>query len=295
MNDNDGGEEKASRITDGDSKITDYRRHLQSRLRALAVELPLLDAEQARLSRELDSLKNELDRLKQAPLLFAKLFKVLGDGRIVVTDGVFMYIVHASSGIPKDELRPGTFVGLNQRTYAAVEILPGGEEEGLIRDQIPVALLGAKPIRNLSESAKLGQMSRSDTIRDFLQNSLRDNLRSLIARERPSLPTKDVVVATSEGEIVSYIGNWHPDRDDVKKVITAWRNGSATTVTLQGDDFHVLQATSDRLLATNPKNEGHILGMTITGGLRVIAYVIPDDARRNHESYEDYIRRILDG
>lgn len=98
-------------------------------MRALETEKQLLDAERLRLERELHSLRNELDRLRQPPLISASVIELLEDGRVVTKSSTGpQFVVNASNKISKEDLKPGSRVALNQRTFAIVENLPSSKD-----------------------------------------------------------------------------------------------------------------------------------------------------------------------
>jgi len=123
---------KKKKTDDGDqdgSYLVTYTRHLERRLRALETEKQLLDAERLRLERELHSLRNELDRLRQPPLISASVIEILKDGRVIVKSSTGpQFVVNSSSKILKKELKPGSRVALNQRTFAIMELLPSSKD-----------------------------------------------------------------------------------------------------------------------------------------------------------------------
>lgn len=122
------GEDTSETEQDGAYFVT-YTRHLEGRLHAMETEKQLLDAERMRLERELHGLRNELDRLRQPPLISASVIENLEDSRLIVKSSTGpQFVVNSSSKIPKDELKPGIRVALNQRTMAVVETLPSSKD-----------------------------------------------------------------------------------------------------------------------------------------------------------------------
>ncbi|NVM55170.1 MAG: proteasome-activating nucleotidase [Candidatus Helarchaeota archaeon] len=109
-----------------DSYLISYTKHLERKIRSLEAEKQLIESEKIRLDRELRSIKTELDRMRQPPLVTADVVDILEDGRIIVksTTGP-QFVVKYSNSIPKDQLTAGARVGLNQRTFSIVEVLPG--------------------------------------------------------------------------------------------------------------------------------------------------------------------------
>jgi hypothetical protein len=87
-----------------------------------------------------------------------------------------------------------------------------------------------------------------------------------------------VIIASMTGEIIFCTSNWQPSPQEVKTVVNAWRGGNSISVTLQGVKFSVLQSTSERLISTNIKKQGHLVGATTPGGQCVLGFVLPDAA-----------------
>lgn len=108
-----------------------YTRHLEKRLRNLETEKQLLDAERLRLEQEEISLRAEIDRLREPPLIGSVIIKEdpINSGRyIVLTSTGIIAIVNASRKV-KDKLEFGTYVALNQRTFAIMDVLTLNEED----------------------------------------------------------------------------------------------------------------------------------------------------------------------
>ncbi len=87
-----------------------------------------------------------------------------------------------------------------------------------------------------------------------------------------------VIITTMTGDIIYCTPNWAPTPQEVKIVVNAWRGGNSISVTLQGVKFSVLQSTSERLISTNIKKQGHLVGATTPGGECVLGFVLPDAA-----------------
>ena len=121
---------KKKEIKDEEYLIT-YVRHLEKRLRNLETEKQLLDAERLRLEQELNSLRNEIDRLREPPLVAAV---VVGNeektGKVTILSSTGpLFVVNSSRNVKEKNLEPGMFVGLNQRTFAIMDILSITKEE----------------------------------------------------------------------------------------------------------------------------------------------------------------------
>jgi proteasome regulatory subunit len=109
--------------------VTDYIRNLEQRVRTLEHEKRAMESEYVRIERELRSLRAEFDRLRTPPLVAATLLDTLPDGRAVVRSSTGPhFIVGVSQLIRQEDLKPGTRVALNQRTFSIMEILPSKKD-----------------------------------------------------------------------------------------------------------------------------------------------------------------------
>lgn len=121
--------------------VTDYIKNLEQRLRNLELEKRAMESEHVRIERELNNLRGEFDRLRTPPLIAATLLDILSDGRAVVRSSTGPhFIVGVSQLIKNDELKPGTRVALNQRTFGIMEILPSKKDPlvlGMEIDEAP--------------------------------------------------------------------------------------------------------------------------------------------------------------
>ncbi len=116
---------KKGDLEDAGYSSQSYTRHLERRLRALETERQILQAERSRLERETQTLRSELEKLRQSPLITATLIEMLEDGRAIVKSSTGPnFVVHVASSIPRDRLRPGMRVALNQRSFAVTQELP---------------------------------------------------------------------------------------------------------------------------------------------------------------------------
>lgn len=105
--------------------------HLEMRLKNFEIERQLLDAERLRLEEELSNYKNEVERLRESPLVAAVIVGVneeKGRATIISSTGP-MFVVNLSQKVKNLKLENGMFVGLNQRTFAIMEILSITKEE----------------------------------------------------------------------------------------------------------------------------------------------------------------------
>lgn len=105
--------------------------HLEMRLKNFEIERQLLDAERLRLEEKLSNYKNEVERLRESPLVAAVIVGVneeKGRATIISSTGP-MFVVNLSQKVKNLKLENGMFVGLNQRTFAIMEILSITKEE----------------------------------------------------------------------------------------------------------------------------------------------------------------------
>jgi len=112
-----------------DTYIADYIKHLEQRVRNLEHEKRTFEASYARLEHELRGLRAEFEHLRIPPLVAATLMDVLSDGRAIVrsTTGP-QFVVGVSQSIKPDDLKPGSRVALNQRTFSIMEVLPSKKD-----------------------------------------------------------------------------------------------------------------------------------------------------------------------
>jgi len=88
-----------------------------------------LNKELRRVKSELEYWRSEVNKLTNPPLIEATLLDVLPDGRAVVKSSAGpVLVVEVSSKIPKESLRPGISVAVNQRGSSIVEVLRGMED-----------------------------------------------------------------------------------------------------------------------------------------------------------------------
>ena len=120
---------KAKQPSYEEGYVTDYIKNLEQRLRNLEVEKRAMESEHVRIERELNNLRAEFDRLRTPPLIAATLLDILSDGRAVVRSSTGPhFIVGVSQLISHENLKPGTRVALNQRTFGIMEILPSKKD-----------------------------------------------------------------------------------------------------------------------------------------------------------------------
>ncbi|OLS13863.1 MAG: hypothetical protein RBG13Loki_2540 [Promethearchaeota archaeon CR_4] len=95
-----------------------------------------------------------------------------------------------------------------------------------------------------------------------------------------------VAVCDTNGAILYQTENWDISSES-KKVIDAWK-ARTTFVMLQGVKYSMLQCTEERLISTNIKKQGHLVGAMTPDKKFVVGYTIPEG---NYQiSYMDLAR-----
>ncbi|MHA1229232.1 MAG: proteasome-activating nucleotidase [Candidatus Helarchaeota archaeon] len=107
------------------SYLISYTRTLERRIRALETERQIYNAEKMRLERELHTLKSELERMRRPPLVTAEVIDILPDKSVVVRSSTGpQFVVTVSPNIDINDIKVGSIVALNQRTFAIFRLLP---------------------------------------------------------------------------------------------------------------------------------------------------------------------------
>ncbi len=83
-----------------------------------------------------------------------------------------------------------------------------------------------------------------------------------------------VAVCEANGAVVYQTENWDISSES-KKVVDAWR-GKSTFVMLQGVKYSMLQCEDNRLISTNIKKQGHLVGAITPDQKYVLSYTIPE-------------------
>ena len=96
---------------------------------ALRKKVARLNKELRRLRTELELYKREVNKLSNPPLIEATLLDLLPDGKAVVKSSAGpTLVVNVSEMIPKEQLKPGISVAINQRGSLIVGVLKGLED-----------------------------------------------------------------------------------------------------------------------------------------------------------------------
>lgn len=99
-----------------------------------------------------------------------------------------------------------------------------------------------------------------------------------------------VVVVDSSSNILYCTDNWDV-RKDISRVMSSWRMGNAQFIMMQDVKYSVIQMKPERLIATNFKRQGHLVGACAPGGENfIIAYISPDADSWNHTAYPSIVR-----
>ncbi|MFW9827555.1 MAG: proteasome-activating nucleotidase [Candidatus Thorarchaeota archaeon] len=107
-------------------RIELYKQHLEKKIKEIEIEISLFKNEINRMEYELRSTRAEIERLSELPLLSGYIIDVLDNYERAIIDcpPSANYVVSISNRLEKEKVIPGTHVGLNQRNYAVIEILP---------------------------------------------------------------------------------------------------------------------------------------------------------------------------
>jgi len=100
----------------------DYIEMLEHRLRTLEIE-------REKLLMRIKYYKTEIEKLLSAPLIEAVLIQVLDNGKAIVKSSTGPnLVVEIMDNVPRESLKPGQHVALNQRSSAIVAVLPETED-----------------------------------------------------------------------------------------------------------------------------------------------------------------------
>jgi proteasome regulatory subunit len=110
-----------------DEFLKSYINHLEAKIKEVQNHINLLKSDLLRLEEETQSFRREIEHLNEVPLLTGEVEDILDDlkNRLIVrTSSGISYIVNTSEKVKQEDLNPGQQIALNQRNFAAVEILP---------------------------------------------------------------------------------------------------------------------------------------------------------------------------
>ncbi len=112
-----------------DTRSYDEPRYDLDDVEYLKRKLIKLQKENKRLKAEIEYWKNETNKMTSPPLVEATLLDVLPDGRAIVKSSAGpSLIVEVSGKVPRELLRPGVSVAINQRGNLIVEVLSNIED-----------------------------------------------------------------------------------------------------------------------------------------------------------------------
>ncbi|HUX98899.1 MAG TPA: hypothetical protein VMV49_05055 [Candidatus Deferrimicrobium sp.] len=81
------------------------------------------------------------------------------------------------------------------------------------------------------------------------------------------------ILSVSNNSIIYQSDNWDVS-PDLQNILGAW-NGQGASIEVQGIRYSTLQCTPERLVCTNVRGQGHIVGAK-EGSVMGIAYLLPD-------------------
>lgn len=83
-----------------------------------------------------------------------------------------------------------------------------------------------------------------------------------------------VAVCEENGAVIYQTENWDISAES-RTVLQSWR-GKSTFIMLQGVKYSILQCEDERLISTNIKKQGHLVGAITPEHKYVIAYTVPE-------------------
>ena len=99
-----------------------------------------------------------------------------------------------------------------------------------------------------------------------------------------------VAVTDDSSNLLYQTDNWDVKRD-IGRVMSSWRMGNAQFIMLQDVKYSIIQMAPERLIATNFKRQGHLVGACSPGGeAYIVAYISPDAESWNHTAYPSIAR-----
>ncbi|MFX0082494.1 MAG: hypothetical protein ACFE94_12160 [Candidatus Hodarchaeota archaeon] len=112
------------------------------------------------------------------------------------------------------------------------------------------------------------------------------NIKSIVDRLQKHYPdASQVAVVNRAGKVLHSSGKWDVKRD-INGVLDNWTSGNAQFVTLDGIRYSILQMEPERFIATNRKNEGHLIGASSPDGNTLfIAHIRPKAKGWFHMAY----------
>lgn len=87
-----------------------------------------------------------------------------------------------------------------------------------------------------------------------------------------------IAVINNQGGIIFQTSNWDIS-PDIAGVLQVWNTGGGGSLMVQDVSYLALEVIPERIVATNVRGQGHIVGVRVRSGA-VIAYISPQgDAR----------------
>lgn len=119
--------ENGKKDPEGVEKLISYMRYLEKKIKNYEIEINLLKESKTKVELEIKRLRGDTDRFSELPLISGYITDILdenNDRAIVDTPPSSSFIVRICGSLQKEKIVPGLHVGLNQRNYAVMEILP---------------------------------------------------------------------------------------------------------------------------------------------------------------------------
>jgi hypothetical protein len=99
-----------------------------------------------------------------------------------------------------------------------------------------------------------------------------------------------VAIIDGSNKILYSTDNWDVSRD-IGRVMSSWKMANAQFVMLQDVKYSIIQMEPERLIATNFKRQGHLVGAAApNGNAYILAYISPDAEAWNHTAYPSIAR-----
>lgn len=96
-----------------------------------------LETERIQLERELRKLKSEVERLRTPPLIVGTIVDPLENGKVVVKSSAGPnFVVNTSQFVEESDLVAGARVGMNQQSFAIIDVLPVEKDPAVIAMEI---------------------------------------------------------------------------------------------------------------------------------------------------------------
>ena len=99
-----------------------------------------------------------------------------------------------------------------------------------------------------------------------------------------------IAIVDASSNLLYQTDNWDV-RGDIGRVMSSWKMANAQFVMLQSVKYSIIQMEPERLIATNFKRQGHLVGAMSPGGeAYILAYINPEAEAWNHTAYPSVAR-----